>query len=339
MAILVAVCGLGTFFLLRHLAEAGFSWSRFVAIFGSLHPGWLLASAFFAILTYLGRAVRWAVMIRPLRPKPDLWKLFCATAIGFTAVVIFGRAGEPVRPYLIAAAEDLPFPSQVAAWILERIYDLLVVLLIIGIAMAEVHRTGAHLGPTLAIAVKAGGYLVALGGILCLLILFLFARHGDRMRARLLDSLMFLPPAIHDRVSKIVHAFVQGMEANKSPSAVLLLIFYTAVEWAIIIGCYICLFRAIPATSGFSFMASLIFLGFVAIGSVFQLPGIGGGVQIASVVILTELFGLKLEDATVVALMIWIITFVIIVPLGLLLAFHQGLNWKKFKELEEKAAL
>ncbi len=325
--------------LVRHFAEAGFSWSRFVNIFASLHPGWLLASAMFAIATYLGRAIRWAVIIRPLRPRPNLWKLFSATAIGFTAVVIFGRAGEPVRPYLIATAEGLPFSSQVAAWILERIYDMLVVLLIIGIAMSEVHRTGARLGPTLTIAVKAGGYLVALGGLLCLLILFLFARYGERMRTRLLDSLTFLPPAVYDRVSRMVHAFVQGMEANRSPSAVLQVITYTALEWCIIIGCYICLFRAIPATAGFNLMASLIFLGFVAVGSVFQLPGIGGGVQIASVVILTELFGLKLEDATVVALMIWIITFVIIVPLGLLLAFHQGLNWKKFKELEEKAAL
>lgn len=325
--------------LVRHFTEAGFSWSSFISIFRRLHPGWLAASAAFAITTYLGRAIRWAVIIRPLRPRPDLWKLFSATAIGFTAVVIFGRAGEPVRPYLIANAEGLPFPSQMAAWILERIYDLLVVLFIIAIAMSEVHRTGVRLRPTLAVAAKAGSYVVLLGGLACLLVLFLFARYGEKMRTRLLDALGFLPPSIHERIARFVHAFVQGMEANRSPMAVLQMIGYTALEWAIIIGCYICLFRAIPATAGFNFMASIIFLGFVAVGSVFQLPGIGGGVQIASVIILTELFGLKLEDATAVALMIWIITFVVIVPMGLLLAFHQGLSFRRLRELEKKAIL
>ncbi|MCC7499157.1 MAG: flippase-like domain-containing protein [Bryobacterales bacterium] len=338
-AFLAALCGLAVLLLVRRFADAGFSWTRFISIFSSLHGGWLAAAALFAIATYLGRAIRWAVIIRPLRPHPHLWRLFSATAIGFTAVVIFGRAGEPVRPYLIANAENLPFPSQVAAWMLERIYDMLVVLLIIGIAMSEVHRTGVRLGPKLAFVVKAGGYAAALGGILCLLVLFLFARYGERMRSRLLEALTFLPPVIYERISRIVHAFVQGMEANRSPVAVLQVVSYTVLEWTIIVGCYVCLFRAIPATAGFNLTASLVFLGFVAIGSVFQLPGIGGGVQIASVLILTELFGLKLEDATVVALMIWLITFVIIVPLGVLLACHQGLNWKKFKELEEKAAL
>ena len=69
---------------------------------------------------------------------PDLWRIFTATAIGFTAVVLFGRAGEPVRPYLIAKKEGVSFSSQIAAWIVERILDLLMVLLIFGIALTQV---------------------------------------------------------------------------------------------------------------------------------------------------------------------------------------------------------
>ena len=53
----------------------------------------------------------------------SLWRVFSATAIGFTAVVLFGRAGEPVRPYLIAKKEGVTFSSQVAAWVVERILD------------------------------------------------------------------------------------------------------------------------------------------------------------------------------------------------------------------------
>jgi hypothetical protein len=71
-------------------------------------------------------------MLRPIRPHASVAGLLSATMIGFTAIVLLGRAGELVRPYLIAQKERVPFPSQVAAWVLERIYDLLMVLVIFG---------------------------------------------------------------------------------------------------------------------------------------------------------------------------------------------------------------
>ncbi len=64
----------------------------------------------------------------------------------------------------------------------------------------------------------------------------------------------------------------------------------------------------------------LILIGFVAFGSLVQIPGMGGGVQVVSIVVLTEIFRIPLEVAGGIALVIWVITFVVIVPLGLLLA-------------------
>jgi hypothetical protein len=39
-------------------------------------------------------------------------KLLTATVIGFTAITLFGRAGDFVRPYLIAVKEQVPLTSQ-----------------------------------------------------------------------------------------------------------------------------------------------------------------------------------------------------------------------------------
>ena len=58
--------------------------------------------------------------------------LLSATVIGFTAITLFGRPGEFVRPYLIALKEKVPVTSQLAAWLLERIFDLLMALLLFG---------------------------------------------------------------------------------------------------------------------------------------------------------------------------------------------------------------
>jgi hypothetical protein len=64
---------------------------------------------------------------------------------------------------------------------------------------------------------------------------------------------------------------------------------------------------------------------------------VGGGVQLVTIFVLTQLYRIPLEVATSIAITLWAITFVGIVPLGLLLAFHEGLNWRKLKELEKSA--
>ena len=114
---------------------------------------------------------------------------------------------------------------------------------------------------------------------------------------------------------------------------------YTLLEWALIFGCYYCLFRAFPATAVFSLAEMSIFLGVVAFGSILQIPGIGGGVQVAAVLVLTEIFGMPIEAATGMALLIWGVSFLTVVPFGLGLALHDGVNWSKFKSLPQEAPL
>lgn len=318
--------------------QEGFDWRLFAATFRRLDWFWLAASGLLGIATYYGRVLRWAVLIRPVRPRPSLMGLFSATAIGFTAVVIFGRPGEFVRPYLVALKEKTPFTSQAAAWLLERMFDLLAALLIFGFALVQIEKSEITAGPTFAWVLKAGGWLVAIIGIACLSVLFLFSRYAESMRQRLLGALSFLPAAWQHRVQELVAAFVRGVECTRNLGSLLSILLYTAFEWALIAACYICLFRAFPDLASLRITDVLIFLGFVSFGSIVQLPGIGGGMQLVAIIVLTELFGAPLEVATGMALMIWFITFVVIVPIGLVMLLHEGLNWQKLKELEVRAS-
>jgi hypothetical protein len=82
----------------------------------------------------------------------------------------------------------------------------------------------------------------------------------------------------------------------------------------------------------------LILTGFVSFGSIVQIPGVGGGTQVVSVLVLTELFGVRLELATAFALLLWILTFVAIVPVGLLVALKQGLDWQSLRHIREQVS-
>src|SRR5437870_11759130 len=104
-------------------------------------------------------------MLRPLTSKVPLWKLVVATCIGFTAVVLFGRAGEPVRPYLISRKEGVSFSSQLAAWVLERLLDLLMVLVIFGIALSQVAHSNIPPSPRMHTILQAGGYTAGVTGL------------------------------------------------------------------------------------------------------------------------------------------------------------------------------
>jgi len=318
--------------------ELGFEWGEFSAAFRQLQWGWVGVSAIFALLTYLGRALRWQVLLRPLRPRSSLWNLLAATAIGFTAIVFFGRAGEPVRPYLVAFKERVSFSSQIAAWLVERIYDLLTALLIFGFALSQLEHAAIKAGPALEWVLRAGGYLAVLTGAASLTVLVAFTFLSEPMRRRLGDALAFLPETHRAKADRIAAAFAQGFASTRNVGHVGLLVFYSLLEWALIILCYVALFQAAPATAALTLREVVIFVGFVAFGAVIQIPGVGGGVQVVSVVVLTELFGVGLEAATGLALLIWIITFVVIVPVGLLLAFKEGLTFAKLRKLEQQEA-
>ncbi len=65
---------------------------------------------------YVLRALRWKIFLRPVRPKTTVAELVSPTLVGFTGLALLGRAGEFIRPYLIARRTDLPFSSQLAVW-------------------------------------------------------------------------------------------------------------------------------------------------------------------------------------------------------------------------------
>jgi len=333
LAILAAIL-----FVVYRWRHSGFVWAKFAAVFRDVSWSWLSLAMALILATYVGRALRWEVMLRPLTNRVQMWRLFASTCIGFTAVVLFGRAGEPVRPYLIARKEGVSFSSQVAAWLVERILDLLMVLLIFGVALTQVSRSGIQPGPHIQSALEAAGLLAGITGALSLALLIGLRHFRGNVRTRLIESLSFLPDALHARISRFLHAFEEGMQSTQRQSYVWLLVAYTVIEWLVVAGSFFCVFRAFPATAGMRITDVIIALGFVAFGSVLQIPGVGGGMQIATVLVLTELYGVSLEAASGIALVLWIITFVVIVPLGLVLAFHEGIKWRSLRHIEESSS-
>src|SRR5688572_8509621 len=82
--------------------------------------------------TYVIRAWRWQTMLRPLG-HVHFGPAFRTTVIGFFPFP--ARAGEFIRPYLLARQENLSFSATFATIILERALDLTAVLLLFAAAI------------------------------------------------------------------------------------------------------------------------------------------------------------------------------------------------------------
>jgi uncharacterized protein (TIRG00374 family) len=333
LLVLAALAG----FVFYRWRTSGFSWSKFLEALQGLDWSWMALALALVLATYAGRALRWEVMLRPLTRQASLPRILSATIIGFTAIVLFGRAGEPVRPYLIARKEGVSFSSQLAAWVLERLLDLLMILVIFGLALSQVAHSNIPASPRIHAILQAGGYTAGVTGLICLILLVAVRQFQGHVRERLMGALEFLPAPLHARVEKFLASFEEGMQATRSGSSVWMLLIYTAIEWAVIAAAFYCVFRAFPATSGFQVNDVVIVLGFVAFGSVVQIPGIGGGMQIATALALTEFYGLTLEAASGIALILWLVNSVSIVPAGLALAFHEGLRWGNLRHIDPSA--
>ena len=299
---------------------------------------WVLLSLIPILGTYWGRALRWSVFLRPLKPHPSLRNLFAATVVGFTAIALFGRPGEFVRPYLIARKENVPVTSQIAAWVLERIFDLLMALLLFAFALSRVHSSGMRVSGKLEWVLAAGGRIV---GVLCIAILavLLSLRHfAEPVRLWLLRLLHHLPEKRVAGIAKLLNALFQGVESMRSDTALLLVFLYSVLELVLICLCYWCLAQSFADVLTLTFVDLMILMGFLSFGAVVQIPGVGGGMQVVAVLVLTEMFAVRFEVASAFALFLWFITFVAIVPLGLFMALKEGLDWRSLKGMGREAS-
>jgi glycosyltransferase 2 family protein len=339
--ILLAVAAIALILILLAYRTRGlnFRWNLFWNTLEHVDWSWLAVSICLILLSNVGRALRWQVMLRPFGRTLSVQKLTSDTAIGLSAVVLLGRVGEVVRPYLIAIQTGLPLSSQAAAWLLERTLDLLVVLLFFGFALLWVPLHSPHSDPQIQTVLTTGGFVFGATGAICLLLLLAFRDPQRKAQQRILSALTFLPQDHYRRAQRMLESFSQGVDCTRDPQSLTLLLGYTGLEWAIIVASCGALLRGFPVTRLLGPMDVLVLLGFISLGSVVQVPGLGGGMQVATVIALTRIYGVRLEAASGVAVLFWVVSSLAIVPFGCACAFHEGLNWSKLKLLSAKQIL
>nr|MCU0229618.1 flippase-like domain-containing protein [Bryobacterales bacterium] len=317
----------------------GFTLSRFLDLLRSANLWTLSAALLAAVSAFLVRALRWADLVRPYAPKAKLLDLFGNTVIGFAAVLVLGRPAEFLRPYLLSRQLRVPFPSQVGAWLLERIYDLLVVLAVAAWALSTLSLDGLPDGSALALALRAGGIIVlsATLGATALLLVFTFAQGFAAQRLR--PALALLPASRQEGANRLLSAFLDALAVSRQPRLFTRIVAYSLLHFAVVALSTWLVFLALPVSAHLSLPDTLRFLALLALASAVPLPGLVGGYFVITALLLTEWMGLPLESASVITLAFAAIQTASTLLPASVAALRSGLNWRKLKNMEREAQL
>jgi uncharacterized protein (TIRG00374 family) len=317
-----------------HLAD--FTWSKFIASVSQANV-LLLLIAFVGIYgCYAIRAIRWQRFCRYVGPT-TFPNTYAATLMGFASIFVLGRAGEPVRPLLLARKDRLPVASLFGIFFLERYCDFAAAAAMVCLSLLVFPRRLSDAGADMNWVVHArhGAWLLLGALTIMTLILVYYRVHGAGAVDRRLDHWR-AAGGMRMRLASAISGISEGLQAIRSLPDMWAAIGYTTAHWTLAVFIYLGVCRAFPTAfvhSEMNFSGAMLLLAVTLVGSVLQLPGIGGGAQIASIVALTAIFGVDQEPAIAIAVVLWIVTFAGCTVAGIPLLIHEGMSVGELRQM------
>jgi len=312
-----------------------FDWANFWQQLRYVSVGHIVAGIVLIYVTFFLRAVRWSVFLSPTK-KVSPASLLGSQFIGFTAVALFGRLADFTRPYLVARRVNLPLSSQIAVWTIERMFDLGAAALIFSGALAFTPKGLPHhevfvkagvlsMGATLAIAIFAG-VVRAAGGTVAT-----FAR----------KTVGLVSKSAGESIATKIIGFRDGLNALSSARDFGVVTLLSLTMWMMIGFAYLQTAHAFvhtPELAGVTFSRTMLLMAASIGGSLLQLPIIGWFTQIAiTAAAMHTFFGAPLEAATACGALLLVVTFLCIIPTGLIYSRVEHVSLKKVAQESEAA--
>lgn len=317
----------------------GFRWSVLGESLRHTRISLLLLSLGTIFVCYGIRSLRWIRFSQGMGAL-SFSGVFRATIIGFTSIFLLGRVGEPVRPLLIARRERVPVSGMFGVYVLERVLDGSAAAVFAGIALVMLSHMRSNIAQSSALltTARAAGMVLLAGMLGVIVFLTYFRLHGagalNRKLARAKDG-----HGWRAKLAMIISGFSDGLQGIRTFGDLAVVVLYTAVHWFLIALVYLWVPWSFGGALGaITLSGAMLVLAFTIIGSTLQLPGVGGGAQVASFLVFTVVFGIEKEPAAAAAILIWVITFAAVSIPGIPLLFHEGWSMGELKQLARAEA-
>ena len=246
----------------------------------------ILLSFVMGYLAYMSRGYRWLLLLEPMGYKPKLINSVNSVAITYFTNLALPRAGEVARATSLNQSEGIPVDKLLGTIVIERIIDMIMLLLIITLtifvrsedlfnffntAISQKGESGAEpIDFSLLIYI---GYAT----VIILVILFLF-------RKKIKNSI------VYSKMKTFLVGLKEGIVTVKHMKRKVVFIFHTFFIWGMYYLMVYVVFFAIPETSNLTMSDGLFIMAVGALGMVAPVPG-GLGAYHGAVMIGLSLLG------------------------------------------------
>jgi uncharacterized protein (TIRG00374 family) len=194
-------------------------------------PWLLLAAVAVGTFGFLIRALRWNVLLAPLKPNTRLHSRFASVSIGFMANNILpARVGEFARAYALSRMEPVTASAAFGTLVVERFMDGVVLLLFLILPIfTEGFPAGGALAGGAGGAILRGGVALVVVVLVALIVLTAWPKAFVRVAHAVAR---FLPKEVSAPVLAGLDAFLDSVAIVKNPKLLTLGFAWSLGFWA-----------------------------------------------------------------------------------------------------------
>ncbi|NUO09633.1 MAG: flippase-like domain-containing protein [Candidatus Brocadia sp.] len=312
---------------------------------------YIIPTLVLTLLVYVIRAIRWRGLLLHIK-SVSVINLLSVTCIGFMANNILpARVGEVLRPFILTKKEDIKFSTSFATVIVERIFDMLGLIIFTVVVIALLphssdtgHTTLAQVSAnqvntvneSIIPSLKKWTEVFAVVGVFTVASLFLVVIRPDFFKKILSKLCSFLPHKLKEKILGLYESFVYGLKILENKMQTVWILALSLFIW-VLGGAEIYLL-------GFSFHMHLPFVGAclvaVCLALAVALPQAPGYIGVFHIAILKSLhiFGIETTAAQSYAIVLWAISILPSTIMGFLFLWREGIAFREVIKLEEEIA-
>ena len=296
---------------------------------------YLFPSLLIFIILYWARALRWKMLILPIKPV-KIGQLYSPLMVGFMAGILPARVGEFIRAYLLAKNQDIPFASSLATIVVERLFDLIFLLLLF--AWLLVFQSDIW-DPTITwsgIAVEDLAFqfgifsVIVIAGLL--IFIYLLIRHKSKAVAIVHWILTPFPKKWKDKVEHLIEAFSDGLVVVKNLRSLMNISLATALVWGLIVLSYFPLYWAFDLQDKSLASAVLMVVMICILITVLPTPAFLGSFNAGVFIALHQILNESEVVSVSFGMVAWAINFGVIIIGGVYYMIHDHISVSKLAD-------
>ena len=266
-------------------------WPKVLQALGQANYWWVGLSMLAGWVAILVRAQRWRIIIEPLNYRPSLKNTYDAVMVTYLANFALPRLGEVVRCGALRKTEKVPFDALLGTVVLERVFDLLCLLVIvISVIFLRIETFGAFMYDKIwhPLMEKTSGsisnwlFMAAMAGLIGLILIIVF-------RKRLLKI------GWVQKIVKLFSGLVDGLKAGFRLKKQNQFFVYTILLWFLYFMQSFTIMKSMPETNEYSNVANALFL--MVVGSLGWVMPVQGGLGAFHYMISLALIGMYAIEA------------------------------------------